>query len=301
MCAAANAGALDARARAALSLGMPSTLRAGALPLVLLAAGLASCAELAQVAKVAVEEPRLTFRSASIDALDLEGVTVGFEWAVENPNGFGLDLASLGYRLDLEGRQAVAGDLPGGLKLPARGTAPLRVPVRVRFADVPGFARLASGKDEVGYRLSGTVGVRTPVGVLALPVAHEGRLPVPRLPELSLDGLAIRSASLSEVALDVKLRVKNPNRFPLPAATLAYGVALGGAEVAAAQAKPVAPVGAGGIAVVAIPVSVSLLGAGRAAAQVAQGGPVDVAVTGSASFGGVPVPLDLRARLRAGR
>jgi LEA14-like dessication related protein len=262
---------------------------------------LAGCAELAQVAKVAVEEPRVTFRSATLDALDLEGATVAFEWSVENPNSFGLDLASIAYRLDLEGRQAVAGDLPGGLRLPARGAAPLRVPVRVRFADVPGLARLASGKDEVGYRLSGTVGVRTPLGVLDVPVAHEGRLPVPRLPELSLEGLAVRSASMSELGLDVRLRVKNPNRFPLPAATLACGIALAGAEVGSAQARPVAPVAAGGSAVVAIPVALSLLGAGRAAAQVAQGGPVDVAVTGTASFGGVPVPLDLRARLRAAR
>jgi LEA14-like dessication related protein len=273
------------------------TLRLALASLAVLA--LASCAEIAKVAKVAVQEPRITFRTASLDSLDLEGATIALEWSVENPNGFGLDLASLGYRLDLEGKRIVDGTLPGGLQIPANGAAPLKLPVHVRFADVPGFAALLSKKEDVGYRLSGTVGVRTPLGVLELPVSHDDRLPLPRLPAFALDGLSVRSTSFTEVAVEVKLRVKNPNRFPLPAPTLSYGVSIAGGPIASAETRGAAPVAGSSSSVVAIPVRISLLGAGRAAAAIVQGGPVDVALTGSASFGGIPVPLDLHARLRA--
>lgn len=260
---------------------------------------LASCAEIAKVAKVAVQEPRITFRSASLDSLDLEGATLAFEWSVENPNGFGLDLASLGYALDLEAKRIVDGKLPGGLQIPANGAAPLKLPVHVRFADLAGFAALVSKKEDVAYRLSGTVGVRTPLGVVELPVSHDGRLPLPRLPGFSLDGLSVRSTSFTDVGVDVKVRMKNPNRFPIPAPTLSCGVSIAGSPVANAETRFAAPLAAGSSAVVAIPVRLSLLGAGRAAASIAQGGPVEVALTGSASFGGLTVPLDLRASLRA--
>ena len=260
--------------------------------------GLAACAELAQVAKAALQPPKLTFESASLQALDLEGATVAFRWRVENPNGFGLDVARLGYRIDLEDRRVVDGEMPSGLKIPANGSAPLAFPVRVRFADVPGFAAIVSKRDEVAYRLSGTLGLRSPVGVLDLPLSHEGRIPLPKLPGFALDGISIRSASLSELAVDVKLRVSNPNRFPVPAGSLDYALDVGGAAVARGDGKGLAPVAAGSSAVVAIPVRLSLLGAGRAASQIAAGNPVDVALTGSARVAGIPMPIDLRARLR---
>jgi LEA14-like dessication related protein len=276
---------------------MPRPRRIAA-PLLALAL-LAGCAELAQVAKAALQPPRLTFESATIEAIDLEGVTVALRWQVENPNAFGLDVARFGYRVEVEERRVVEGEAPSGLKIPANGSGPFTVPVRIRFADVPGFVALASSRrDEVAYRVSGSVGVRSPVGVLDLPLSHEGRLPLPQLPGFALDGVSIRSASLSEIALDVKLRVSNPNRFPVPAGSLDYALAVGGASVARGDGKALAPVAAGSSAVVAIPVRLSILGAGQAAAQIASGSPVDVALTGDARIAGIPLPLDLRARLR---
>ncbi|HSN92526.1 MAG TPA: LEA type 2 family protein [Anaeromyxobacteraceae bacterium] len=260
--------------------------------------GLSACAELAQVAKAALQPPHLTFESATVEALDLEGATVAFRWRVENPNGFGLDLARLGYRIDIENRRVVDGELPSGLKIPANGAAPLAFPLRVRWADVAGFAAIVSRRDEIAYRLSGTVGLRSPVGVLDVPLSHEGRLPLPKLPGFSLDGISIRSASLSEIALDVKLKVSNPNRFPVPAGSLDYALEVGGSAVARADGKALSPVAAGSSTVVAIPVRLSLLGAGMAASQIAAGNPVDVALTGNARIAGIPLPLELRTRLR---
>jgi LEA14-like dessication related protein len=266
-----------------------------------LVAALAACAQLESVARSALQRPTLSFQSASLRSLDLEGATVAFEYRVDNPNGFGLDLASLGYRLDLEGRRVVDGTMDSGLRIPASGSAPLSFPVHVRFADVPGFVDLVKARDAVKYRLAGTAGLRTPVGVVDLPLAHEGSIPLPDLPDFALDGISIRSASFTDVVLDVKLRVRNGNAFALPRGALSYGLSVAGAAVASADGKDLAPVAANSSAVLAIPVRVSLAGAGRAVTGLVQGEAVDVALTGNARFAGVGVPLDLRARLRASR
>jgi LEA14-like dessication related protein len=270
--------------------------------LVALAFLLSACAGMQELARSAVKAPKLTFRSASIQGLDMEGATVGFTFDLENPNGFGVDLARIGWTIDAEGTRVAAGDLPGGLQIRANGTAPINFPVRVRFQDVPGIVSLlGSGKDAIGYRLGGTVGIRTPIGILDLPLSHEDRLKLPSVPRFALEGISIRSVTFSELALDVRVRVKNPNGFALPVGRLDYALAVSGAPVAHADGVDLSGVAAGSSAVVAIPVRFAVGSAGRAAADLARGAEVPVELTGRAHVGGIPLPLDLRARMPARR
>jgi LEA14-like dessication related protein len=263
---------------------------------------LASCAGMRDLARSAVKEPKLTFRSAALQALDMEGATIGFTWDLENPNGFGVDLARIGWMVDVEGTRIASGDLPGGLQVRANGTAPVTFPVRVRFQDVPGIVSLlGSGKDVIAYKLAGTIGVKTPIGVLDLPLSHTDEVRLPSIPRFGLDGISVRSVSFSEIALDVRLRVRNPNAFAMPLGKLDYALAIGGTKVARAEGAELAPVAAASSGVVTIPVRLDVGSAGRVAADLARGGEVDVGLSGRAVVAGIPLPLDLAARLPARR
>jgi len=276
-------------------------MRKRALAAVLLAL-LAGCAGIENLAKSAFREPRLAFRSAALEALDLEGATIGFTWDLENPNPIGVDVARAGWQIEVEGTRVAAGDLPSGLSVPANGKAPVTFPVRVRFRDVPGIVSLlGSGRRDLGYRLSGSIGVRTPLGVLDLPMSHADRVKVPALPRFALDGLHVRSVSLSAVAVGVRLRVENPNAFPLPGGQIDYALALAGTPVARAEGASVAAVPGAGSAVVEIPVKIDVASAGRVAADLARGGDVQVELTGKAQVAGLPVPLDVRGLVPARR
>lgn len=271
-------------------------------PLALALAVLSGCAGLNQLAASAVQKPKLTFRSVALSTLDLEGATLAFTYDLENPNGFGVDLARVGYAVDVEGRGVASGELPGGLQVKANGTAPVTFPVHVAFKDVPGIVNLlGASKDQVRYRLGGHVGVRTPLGILDVPMSHEGTLKLPSMPRFALDGISIRSLGFTEITFDVRVRVKNPNAFALPVGKLDYALAVGGAQVARAAAVDVAPVGAGTSGVVAIPVKLDLASAGRAAAELAGGGEVLVDLDGKANLAGIPFPLDLKGKVPARR
>lgn len=263
---------------------------------------LAACAGVQQLARSAVKEPKLTFRSASLEALDMEGATVAFTFDIENPNGFGVDLARIGWTVDVEGTRIAAGEVPGGLQIRASATSPVAFPVRIRFQDVPGIVSLlGSGKDVIQYRLGGTLGVRTPLGIIDLPLSHEDLLRIPSMPRFTLDGISVRSASFTELALDVRLRIRNPNAFALPLGRLDYALAIGGAHVARAEGAELAGVAGGTSAVVAIPVKLDIVSAGRAAADLARGAEVQVDLSGRAVVGGIPLPVDLRGRVPARR
>jgi LEA14-like dessication related protein len=261
-----------------------------------------ACAGLQEFARAAFQRPKLTFRSAALQALDLEGATVAFKFDLENPNSVGIDVARAGYAIEIDGTRIVAGDLPTGLKIPANGTAPIAFPVRVRFRDVPGVVSLlTNGKEDIPYELSGTLGVRTPIGIIDLPLSHSDRVRLPKLPRFAVEGLSVRSVSFTSAALDVRLRVGNPNGFPLPAGALDYTLAVGGSRVARAEGAKIAAVPGGASAVLEIPVRVDLASAGRAASDLVLGKEVLVELTGTAGVAGLPLPLDLRARVPARR
>lgn len=262
----------------------------------------AGCAGLQEFARSAFQEPKLTFRSASIQALDLEGATVAFLFDLSNPNAVGVDVARGNWAIEVDQTRIVAGNLSSGLTIPANGTAPVSFPVRVRFRDVPGIVSLlGSHKEDLPYHLSGAIGVRTPVGVIDLPFSHTDRVHLPRMPQFAVEGLAIRNVSFSSVGLAVRLRVKNPNGFPLPPGAMDYALAVGGSHVARAEGARIDAVPGGASAIVEIPVRVELASAGRAATALVQGGDVDVQLTGKADLAGLPLPLDLKARVPARR
>jgi len=273
------------------------------LAVALFAAALfAGCAGLHDVARSAIQEPRLTFRSASLDAFDLDSATVAFHFDLENPNGFGVDVARIGWAVDVEGARIASGDVPGGLAIPSRGTAPVTFRVSVRYRDVPGVVSLlGSGRDAIRYRLSGEIGVRTPFGVVGLPLSHEDGLRLPALPRFAVEGISIRSVSLATVAFDVLLRLSNPNGFPLPPGRIDYSLSVNGARVARAEGAALAAVPGGSSGVVRLPVTVDVFSAGRAAADLLRGGEVQVALAGTAEIAGMPFPLDLQARVPARR
>jgi LEA14-like dessication related protein len=267
-----------------------------AAPLLLLA----GCASIEKFAASAVQKPKLTFRNASLQGLDLESATVAFTFDLENPNAFGVDLARVAWTVDAEGTRVAAGDLPGGLQIKANGTAPVTFPVKVRFQDVPGIVSLlGSGKDAIAYQLAATVGVRTPVGVLDVPISHQDRLKLPAMPRFTLEGIALRSVGFSEIAFELRVRVSNPNGFALPVGRLDYTLAVAGAPVARAESVPVEPLASGSSAVVAIPVRLNVASAGRAATALAGGGDVPVELGGKASLAGIPFPLELKGKVPA--
>lgn len=268
----------------------------------LAAAALAGCAGLQDLARSAFQQPRLDFRSASLEALDLEAATVAFLFDVENPNAFGVDVARIAWAIEIERTRIASGDVPGGLVVPARGKAPVTFRVRLRWRDVPGIVSLlGGGRDRIEYRLSGEIGLQTPIGLVSLPLSHEDGLRLPSLPRFAVDGISVRSASLTAVAFDVRLRLSNPNPFPLPAGRIDYSLAVNGVGVARAAGAALVSVPAGASAEVRLPVTLDVLSAGRAAAELARGAEVQVDLGGTAEIAGMPFPLQLRARVPARR
>jgi LEA14-like dessication related protein len=261
------------------------------------AAALAGCSGVQQMLGAAFEKPRLTYESFQPTELDLEGVTLALRYRVDNPNAVGLKLANLDYKVEVDGRQAVAGAARSGLSIPARGSAPLEIPVRVRYGDVPGLVQTLFTRDELPFHVEGNAGLSTPIGVIGLPFSYTGKIPTPKLPHIALTGISLHGVSLDGLSFDVKLEVRNPNAFQLPVGGLAYALKLGGSEVLGGARQVLGTVPAGGKTSIAIPVKIPFARAADAAGKLMRGQQADVQLDGSASFGSVQVPVNLGGKL----
>ncbi|HEY6100928.1 MAG TPA: LEA type 2 family protein, partial [Anaeromyxobacter sp.] len=162
-------------------------MRSLALPAAL-AVGLTACAHSRPPpppAPIPVTPPLVAFEAVRVEGLGFLGAKLSFRARVENPNPTPISIVRVDYTLDVEGGRAAFGTLPLSFALEGAGAAgpgatSLVLPVELRFAAVPGIARVLAQDREAAYALGGAVTFLTPFGEVRVPMAQNGRLVVPR-------------------------------------------------------------------------------------------------------------------------
>lgn len=229
----------------------------------LAAASLPSCATVGQL----VEKPKLDYRDMRITALSFEGATLEFDFLVTNPNPLPVQLASIDYKLAVDGKQLFAGDQKQGIRIAARGDSPITVPVSVRFSEMTdSLAALFSSRTTVPYALQVGVGVDTPAGALRIPAQHEGDLPLPKVPKARVAGVHLKDMSLAGAEVRFDVEVENRGSFPLQIQGLAYALRVAGIDVGGGEAA-IPKLAAGQVATTSIPIRLRFAEMGIAAVK----------------------------------
>lgn len=253
-------------------------------------------------APLPVELPKISFDGAKFDELQFTQAQLTFHARVENPNPFPLSVSRVRFGIEIEGRTAAKGEVDAAFAIPAMapdlvpGRGGISFPVALRFAAIPGFTKVMATKQEAAYALTGAVAFRTPHGVVEVPIQGGGVLAIPELPKVDVKKFVLKSASAREVVLELGLRVKNPNGFPLPAAGVDYALIINKKEVTRARGRIAEPLGAGESTELSIPITISVLKVGQVAARfLLPFASIKAELRGGFDFGGFPIPLDLDA------
>lgn len=264
--------------------------RALLLSVLALAVVLPGCAALNGLLKKGFQKPTLTFKTARLREASLGGATVDLVYTLKNPNPIGLSLASIDYTFFVEDKQLVAGKPANGLKLRSSGSSDLVFPASVRFQELAPALGAFLSKDVARYRAQGSVGIKTPLGVLNFPLSREGTFEVPKLPQVSLQPPRISNLSLSGATVEFPLVVVNRNSFPLPLGALTGALNVGGANVGQLTTPDLGLLDASGQRQVTVPLTISFARAASAASALRSGSGT-VSFQGNVSSGGVAVPL----------
>jgi LEA14-like dessication related protein len=241
------------------------------ITVVVAASPFAGCAELKKTLKNAFQFPTLTFKNASLADVSLESATVNLAFQLKNPNPIGLSVASVSYSFFVEGKQVVAGHPPDGLTIPSSGSRELVFPANVKFADVAPVVETFLTKETASYRAEGSIGLKTPIGTIPIPLKQEGTFPVPKLPQVALQPPRLKDVTLTSATLELPLVVTNPNDFGLPVNGISGAVTVSGAKVGTVSSPDFGYIAPHAQQPVNLPVTVNFVQAAAAANALRKG------------------------------
>lgn len=243
-----------------------------------------------------LDKPSASIAGVSLQDLDMQQVTLNFDVDVSNPYTVALPLANLSYGLTSGGRAVLSGDVAPTESVPAKGSSRLRVPATLVFADLLAMVSGIRPGSVVPYEFDGKLDVDTPLGPLALPLRKQGELPVPAVPELSLESVQWGRISMDEATATLNLRVGNTNDFALDLSSMAYDLALGGHSIVSTNLVKPASFGADESALIAVPISFKPKDLGFAVFKLLTGDGAGYALKGDMQvdtpFGPLTLPFD---------
>jgi LEA14-like dessication related protein len=273
------------------------------------AAVLLSCVALAGCPKGSLPDlsglkPKVKFERVRLDGIDFTKADTTFVFTVTNPNPVGIRVASFDYDLDVAGAGFLEGTNNDGLAIAASDDSKFRLPVTVVFADLLRLAQNLGDVDEVPFRIAGSFGIDTPLGVVRIPYEENGNLPVVRPPRIRVAGLRVTDFKplQNRASLSLDLGVTHKGGAAVPLTGFNYSLSLGGSRVADGSRPQLATVAAGAEQTVSLPIDVNLTGLGTSiVSAIANKGPVDVGLAGGLTvgtpFGELPLRIDENGRI----
>lgn len=249
---------------------------------------LSGCATLKKLFK----KPAVTFKTARLSSASLSDATVDVVYEVRNPNTFGLSLAKVDYAFFVEGKQVVAGSPRKGLQLKARDSSELVFPANVKFADIVPVVETFLTKDQATFRVQGSVGIDTPIGVLPFSLDREGTFEVPKIPNVQFEPPRITNLTLSGATVEFPLNITNRNGFPLPVGGIAGDLKVAGANVGTLSTGDLGMLEGGATRQVTLPLQINFARA-AAAASALRSGNAQVSLSGRLTSGSGSVPLNI--------
>ncbi len=178
-----------------------------------------------------VREPNVSFQNMSIDRITFDGVTLLFDFEVNNPNRFGVSAEQYSYEFFINDRSFITGLQEDRLSIGRESTQSIQIPVTLNFSEVYESFSSVLRQDSLSYALSTEVEFDVPVlGNRKVPVRTSGDIPIPKVPRITMGDFNVKEISLSGAEVEVSFNVQNPNPFAISIANAAYELTVNGRE-----------------------------------------------------------------------
>lgn len=223
------------------------------------------CSTLEQAEQIITgQQPTAEVKGVKLSGLDINGIDLIFDLQVDNPNPVKIALDRLDYDLKLSNHSFLKGEQGMGVSLAANGPSQVKLPVRMEFEQLLQQYGQLLKQDEVPYEIDLGLGLDVPLlGRIRLPVNYQGRMPIPKIPDVKVSDVDVERLTLQKAELMVELEVANPNRFAVILDKLDYQLKLNGIDVGGGVLSQSMKIDQRGKGRIKIPLSLDLMQAGR--------------------------------------
>jgi len=218
--------------------------------------------------------PQLKDVTARVTGIDFSGVNLAVDLAIKNNALIGIHAPRGRYALQIAGHDLLRSEDVPAASLPALGVGTVTLPARIDYRSLWSLAQSSKDAAEAPYHVEGALIWDVAGQSFPLDFAHDGMLPVLRMPNIVVTGVDTSGVSLSGTDVAISADITNPNVFALGTSGLGYRLKLGGIDVGGVEvstADKVAPGATGSLT------AKCRLAAASAATAVLKGGRVGAA------------------------
>src|SRR5213594_1135365 len=127
------------------------------------------------------QDPQIELREIEVVGVGLTGGTLNLAFDVYNPNDYRIRSTRMEVGIDLEGRHFGDALLERPLDLSPTNHSRVVVPVRFEWAGLGAGAKAMLTRQALGYGLTGTVFLDTPLGDRTVTLRGKGNVPLKKL------------------------------------------------------------------------------------------------------------------------
>lgn len=267
-----------------------------------------SCSSVKKMMKI--ENPQVKVSDVKITGLGFESIDLLFDITVENPNAIGVTLSAFEYDLLINDHSFLNGREEKKMEISANSESTVQLPLRVGYKDIYDTFQSLAGKDSSSYQLNARLFFNLPlVGSISIPVGKSGRLPLVKLPRISVEDLKIKHLGFGGADLLLRVRVDNPNAFSMAFRHVNYNLNVNGKSWVAGTIQKVISVDEKNAGIFDIPISLSFSDIGQSVIELLKGnnvlnynlkGNFDVSAS-IPSMGKVNLPFNKSGQIRLKR
>ncbi len=198
------------------------------LLLLLFSVILVSCST---IQELRFDKPEVEFKGFQFDTISMDGITILFDFEVDNPNDRAIKGNGYTYELLLGETSLASGEQTDEMEFAANDKSVIQVPVTFDYRDAMDSIGEIAGKDSVAFTFKSDVDLDLgSLGSRKASVSHEGHLPLPQIPDIVFNGFDVNEIGFSGVDVELNFRVRNPNIFKIYVNSVDYTMIVNGNE-----------------------------------------------------------------------
>lgn len=170
--------------------------------------------------------PQLQYQSVSFTSVSFQELKATIQGTISNDNLFPLS-GKIAYTTKLNGQKVFGGESPE-FSVGSQQTAPFTLETTINLPQAYGslkdlLTKIGQGETEIPFSIEGEFSTQVLLGLpLKAPFNAVGKTPLPKLPNISLTNISVKSLSLTQATLKLSAKITNKNSVPINIQNFAY-------------------------------------------------------------------------------
>lgn len=183
-------------------------------------------------------KPKVKITGTQIEKFAMDQVDLSIGLEIDNPNPVAINTSGFTYEVFVNNQLFTKGEQTQKSTISAASISKTSFPVTIVYSELNKVFKDVKNLNEIVYDIKAKVHLDLPViGAIPVSVADSGKLPVPKVPKISVSNIELGKMDFKTANVILTLDVENPNTFDVDITSLIYDINVAGSTWAKSSLK----------------------------------------------------------------